>query len=98
MTFALTSALVLSRSASQILSIARNSSRTVLGKVPPSFATLAIWLMLRPMDASSAMLPLSASSSSFGSGDIDRRCARTRTDTYVAAGIDRASARSRSST
>ena len=80
-TFALSSALVLSRSASQILSIARNSSRTEPGSLPPSFATLAIWLMLRPMDASSAMLRLSARSSSFGNGDNDRRCARTRTET-----------------
>lgn len=61
-TFALSSALVLSRSASQILSIARNSSRTDVGNRPPSFAALAIWLMFRPIAANSPMLRLRAKS------------------------------------
>ena len=48
--------------------------------MPPSFAALAIWLMFRPIEASSPMLRFSASSSSFGRGMSWRRCARVRTE------------------
>jgi hypothetical protein len=40
--FAFSNDLVLSRRASQILSMARNSSRTELGSRPPSLAALAL--------------------------------------------------------
>ena len=71
-------ALVLSRSASQVLSIARNSSLTEVGSLPPSFASLAIWLTLRPIEASSPILLFSARSSSLGKGDAD-----TPKSTYI---------------
>ena len=49
------------------------------------------------MALTSATLRLSATSSAVGSGVSDRRCERTRSDTYVLVGISRALARSRSS-
>ena len=69
------------RSASQILSIAQNSSRAESGALPPSFTALAIWLMFRPIDANSPILRLSVRNSSFGKGVRFRRCERIRTET-----------------
>ena len=82
------------RNASQILRIARNSSRPMAAALLPSLTARAIWFTLRPMAPNSLAANLRAVSSSFGNGGNDRRCDRTSTDTYVADAIPRAAAHS----